>query len=182
MEKITIPPRIVSTSDVILPDGWKIEGKYVVPNKAVKCPHRGLSSCWFGRQLEILVHCFFDRTNCTILNCQTCAHQKEKSPNKIPWQPSITYNGVVLQESKTLSEMTWSLAVAFAQFIVSGAKTVTREEYEERIRICDACLDRKGWRCPECGCVITLKARGRVWKCAKGKWPPIKPRDKEKSV
>jgi len=81
----------------------------------------------------------------------------------------------------SLPAMAWNLAAALATFVLDGLRTVTRERYEERLRICNACIPPEGYlieeesRCshPKCGCFLSLKARGRVWQCGAGKWPEL---------
>jgi hypothetical protein len=73
--------------------------------------------------------------------------------------------------------MAWNLAKALLEFVADGCRTVTREQYEERLRICDGCelLLRDQWRCTHssCGCFLKAKVMGRVWKCPLGKWPEV---------
>jgi hypothetical protein len=57
-----------------------------------------------------------------------------------------------------------------AQFAGSGFKIVTKDEYARRLTFCDACAHRNGWQCLACGCIISFKAHGRVWKCPLGYW------------
>ena len=59
----------------------------------------------------------------------------------------------------------------FAGDLADGCKTLSGEEYRGRLEICDGCDRRKGNRCLECGCKLSLKARGRAFKCPKDKWP-----------
>jgi hypothetical protein len=74
-----------------------------------------------------------------------------------------------------LLQRAWNLAVALTEFVADGFKTVSPEQYAERIRTCDNCPGgyRSGPICThaKCGCVIALKARGRAWKCPAGFWP-----------
>ena len=66
----------------------------------------------------------------------------------------------------------WNLAKALVDFVADGCKTVTRAEYEARLRVCDSCELRSGVWCrhPDCGCNREIKAHGRAWKCPVGKW------------
>ncbi len=70
-----------------------------------------------------------------------------------------------------LKRQAWNFAVAMAQFALDGFKTTTREEYRDRLTVCDGCDSRDGWRCSECGCVIAIKARVKIEKCDLSKWP-----------
>jgi hypothetical protein len=48
---------------------------------------------------------------------------------------------------------------------------VDAARYRERLSICDTCDRHSGNRCVECGCWVTLKARGRTFTCPLGRWP-----------
>jgi hypothetical protein len=65
----------------------------------------------------------------------------------------------------------WNLAKSLEVFIVDGCRTVTKEQYETRLTVCDRCDFRRENRCLKCGCWIALKARGRVFTCPEGLWP-----------
>ena len=43
-------------------------------------------------------------------------------------------------------------------------------QYRQRLEICRTCDRRTGKRCTACGCWITVKARGRVFRCPIGRW------------
>jgi hypothetical protein len=72
-----------------------------------------------------------------------------------------------------LPRQAWNLARSLADFVADGMKTVTKEQYQRRLEICDACDRRRGNRCLECGCRLSLKARGRAFRCPIGKWPDV---------
>jgi len=69
------------------------------------------------------------------------------------------------------AKQVWDLAKSLAEFAGDGLRTVDTEEYAARLSVCDGCGERDGARCRVCGCVVALKARGRVWRCPMGKWP-----------
>ncbi len=73
----------------------------------------------------------------------------------------------------SLLRQAWNLAQALADFVADGCKTVTEEQYRQRLKTCDACDRRRENRCMECGCRLSLKARGRAFKCPLDKWPPV---------
>jgi hypothetical protein len=73
-----------------------------------------------------------------------------------------------------ISRQAWNLANALAAFVADGFRTVETAEYRARLDICDRCERRRSNRCLECGCRVTLKARGRVFQCPIGKWPAVK--------
>jgi hypothetical protein len=70
-----------------------------------------------------------------------------------------------------LASQAWNLATALAEFVADGCRTVSAEEYHRRLEICDTCDERRGNRCLKCGCRLSLKARGRAFRCPLDKWP-----------
>lgn len=72
-----------------------------------------------------------------------------------------------------LSKQIWSLASALKDFIADGMQTVTAEQYEARLAVCDTCDQRGDNRCLNCGCLIPAKAKGRAWNCPLNRWPVI---------
>ncbi|MFM8223828.1 MAG: DUF6171 family protein, partial [Planctomycetaceae bacterium] len=65
----------------------------------------------------------------------------------------------------------WNAARALSQFVADGCQTIPPDEYQERLEICEACDRQRNGRCLECGCWLSLKARGRAWQCPLDKWP-----------
>ena len=72
----------------------------------------------------------------------------------------------------SLPRQAWNLARALAEFVADGCQTVDEAQYRLRLEICDACDARRGNRCLKCGCRLSLKARGRAFRCPLDKWPP----------
>jgi len=64
----------------------------------------------------------------------------------------------------------WNLAEALAAFAADGLKTVSARDYRTRLETCDGCGRRRGNRCLECGCYLSIKARGRAFRCPLSKW------------
>jgi hypothetical protein len=95
------------------------------------------------------------------IRCSGCAQESTTYEPRLPSVPRQALN----------------LAKALLEFAADGCKTVTREQYEERLRICDGCelLLRDQWRCTHasCGCFLRTKANGRVWKCPLNRWPEV---------
>jgi hypothetical protein len=59
---------------------------------------------------------------------------------------------------------------ALRPFVADYCRVVPLPEYRRRRAICDACAaSRRGW-CVICGCLLWLKARGRVFDCPRAKW------------
>lgn len=74
-------------------------------------------------------------------------------------------------EMPSVGSQAWSFLNSVKDFVADGLKTVTREEYEARMKICDGCDKRVEDRCVKCGCYLSVKAKGRAFKCPLGKWP-----------
>ena len=77
------------------------------------------------------------------------------------------------QRPPSLARQAWNLAQSLADFVADGFKTVSEEQYRQRLEICDACDQRRNNRCMQCGCRLSLKARGRAFKCPESKWPDV---------
>jgi hypothetical protein len=72
-----------------------------------------------------------------------------------------------------LHRQAWNLARSLAEFLADGCKTLTEEQYLARLDVCDSCDQRRDNRCLKCGCRLSLKARGRAFKCPLAKWPSV---------
>ena len=68
----------------------------------------------------------------------------------------------------------WNLGAALTAFVADGLRTVSKKEYQERLKICDNCDERRGTRCLQCGCWLAWKATGRAFKCPLDKWPDLR--------
>jgi len=66
--------------------------------------------------------------------------------------------------------MAWDLVRSLADFVSDGCKLVAADEYRRRLEICDGCEERRDNRCRRCGCRLSLKARGRAFRCPLGNW------------
>ncbi len=57
-------------------------------------------------------------------------------------------------------------------FAKSGFETVSKENYEARLKVCSTCdrFNGRSGRCLECGCCSAWKAKGKVWMCPLGLW------------
>jgi len=66
-------------------------------------------------------------------------------------------------------------AKAAAEFVADGCASVSREQYEERLRICEDCPHLRGYHCSLCGCLVQLKAIGRAFDCPDqpSRWPLV---------
>lgn len=54
---------------------------------------------------------------------------------------------------------------------VADPSFVTKEEYGERLRICNTCPFRVQNSCGKCGCNLSIKAKGHAFHCPEKKWP-----------
>jgi hypothetical protein len=79
------------------------------------------------------------------------------------------------QKPPPVARKAWNLAKSLKDFVFDGMKTVTEEQYQERLGICDNCPDnmRQGNHCVKCGCQLHLKARGRAFECPLNHWPEV---------
>lgn len=73
----------------------------------------------------------------------------------------------------SLHRQAWNLVSSLASFVADGCKTVSTDDYQARLNICDTCDRRRANRCLECGCQLSIKARGRAFECPLNKWPAV---------
>lgn len=66
-----------------------------------------------------------------------------------------------------------NLIQAASAFMTDGCRALEEKDYQLRLQICDTCSRRNGDYCLECGCKLSLKAKGRVFQCPLGKWPTV---------
>jgi len=77
-------------------------------------------------------------------------------------------------------KLTLQFAVEAAKYIKKGQPNVTPDQYEERLKICNTCPEKKEGThndiCGICGCKIALKAKWATTKCPDKpeRWPEIK--------
>lgn len=74
------------------------------------------------------------------------------------------------QKMPPIKVQAWNLATSIADFVKSGFKLLSEEEYTKRMTICDTCEYRVNKRCRLCGCSLPFKVRGESFKCPAGKW------------
>ena len=95
--------------------------------------------------------------------CTTCA-LPSASPRPAPTETE-------LRQPPPWTRQLWNVAAAVVAFVADGMQTVSREEFAARLAVCDGCPERRGLRCLQCGCRLTLKAQGHAFHCPLGKWP-----------
>ena len=102
---------------------------------------------------------------------------RDADPTTRDCGPPIRPEFVSSPAMPSLIRQGWNLAASLAAFVADGLHLCTKEQYEIRMTICDACVPpegfRVGHRCAKCGCNLPIKARGRAFQCPPGKWPPI---------
>lgn len=105
--------------------------------------------------------------------CRTCQWCQKPcaQPRPVPADPLERRADDQPQRPPPMLRRVWSLATALKDFVADGLATVTAEQYEERLKICDGCDQRNGNWCAKCGCSLSVKARGRAFQCPLDKWP-----------
>lgn len=81
------------------------------------------------------------------------------------------------EKTPSMAQKGWAFTMSMLKFAGSGFAQTTKEQYEERIGICDPCEFRgKGVpknNCGECHCYIPAKAAILVATCPKKFWPQL---------
>ena len=67
----------------------------------------------------------------------------------------------------------WAFTMSMLKFAGSRFAQATKEQYSERLEICDPCEFRKKNSCVLCTCYIPAKAVILVAECPKDKWPKL---------
>ncbi len=104
-----------------------------------------------------------------IFRCPECGLQNPRPISKPFYHQCGTREPIELPPLKT---QVVSFLKSMAELAGDGFRLVEDDEFQRRVAICESCdtFDRRAGRCRKCGCYGKLKARGRVWKCPKGKW------------
>jgi hypothetical protein len=100
--------------------------------------------------------------------CSTC-NQSFWVPEFVQ-EPNLYFCGCKAQtEFPPMRKQMWNVARALAAF-VANPRFVAREEYVARLDVCHDCDQRRDERCLQCGCALSLKARGAAFDCPLRKW------------
>lgn len=142
-----------------------------------------LADCEFRRLTPNVNVYFCAHTNVISRNCQVTkaicrSCTTWQLPCVTPRLPTDCGHG---DGAPSLIQMAWNLIDSIAEFVADGATMVDKDEYSQRLTICDSCEFRKGNRCRRCGCNLKLKAAGRAFQCPEGKWPGTSTSTKEQS-
>lgn len=70
----------------------------------------------------------------------------------------------------SLFDMGRTFLSSTARYVMGGAKTVSKEEYDERMAICNSCEHRDGFRCILCTCRLDKKCARSTEECPIKKW------------
>ena len=117
--------------------------------------------------------CTFERISPQQVRCRRCRRKlvsEQDDPARIITQCRITDTRL---RPAGLLRQAWNVSAAVVAFVADGLKTVSAHQYRQRLDICDCCPQRQGNRCAQCGCWLSLKARGRAFQCPLEKWPPV---------
>lgn len=99
--------------------------------------------------------------------CWTC-YLRKYHPDKLPRN-----NTRSRPTSISVTTKLGNFTKALVKHTMSGFKTVSDKQFEERLSVCDKCPFNKDWTCSECGCSITTKAKWFTQDCPKKYWPKI---------
>lgn len=121
----------------------------------------------------MLAYCEFKTTINNECRCENCGYTvkgRSECPEKLLRQCT--------RKTPTIIQQSLSFTKAMLYYYKSGRKKVTKEQYEERLKICNGCSQRNGDRCSFCGCKMTTnvlvgKAELPKETCPLGKWPLI---------
>ena len=80
------------------------------------------------------------------------------------------------EKTPSFIDMMKTFSKEVVEFAKQGAPHVNRNQYKERLAICDGCKDlrRDVMRCGKCGCLVEQKAKWATSNCPEKKWPAIK--------
>lgn len=101
--------------------------------------------------------------------CRVCAQAGvfcDKDPIKVETQRLRTVD-------RKLWSRPWNLLKSLRDFVGDGCRTLSLEDYRARLMICTHCDQRERNTCAICGCYLSLKARGRAFRCPLDKWPRV---------
>lgn len=101
--------------------------------------------------------------------CRVCA-QAGVFCDKDPIEVAATKLRTV---DRKLWSRPWNLLKSLRDFVGDGCRTLSLEDYQARLMICTHCDQRERNTCAICGCYLSLKARGRAFRCPLDKWPKV---------
>ena len=138
---------------------------------------RELGSCEYRIELEepgkyycrhSAVHINDNIVNSAI--CRYCNQRTTVCLNPRPEPETIKLTEIA---AASLARKVWNFTAAVAAFVSDGLKLVDNETYAARMAVCETGQFRSNNHCSQCGCMLTLKASGRAFKCPIGKWEAV---------
>lgn len=80
------------------------------------------------------------------------------------------------QKPPSIFKMMKTFTKELTNYIKSGAKNVSPEDYAIRLDICSGCehLKKQSMRCNKCGCLLEHKAKWKSSDCPDNRWPEQK--------
>lgn len=138
-----------------------------------------LPNCEFRKSTEVDHHfvCLHNRVRVaggrvTSEVCRTCSARTLPSITQLS-STANSFGQSAKRRSPNPTQRAWNLAASVKDFISDGCRTVLKEQFEERLKICDGCEFRNANSCTKCGCRLNLKARGRAFRCPVDRWPKL---------
>jgi hypothetical protein len=98
-------------------------------------------------------------------------YEEGHGPGQFPEESSESAATPPPLEGPGMLQRAWNLAGSIAAFVADGCHTVSANQFQMRLQICDSCDERRDAICGTCGCYICIKARLRALNCPVNKWP-----------
>jgi hypothetical protein len=138
-----------------------------------------LPSCEFRKCTDVDHHfvCLHNRVRVAggRVTSEVCKNCTARILPAIPHSSSTTntHSQTTRRSRPNHAQRAWNLAASVRDFISDGCRTVSKDEFEERLKVCDSCEFRNANSCTQCGCRLNLKARGRAFRCPVNRWPEL---------
>ena len=99
--------------------------------------------------------------------CYSCIWHNVECPNPIPvpekpLEQSLPQRSGPPTVMPSLFARAWNLTQSLIDFTADGFETVTKEQYEQRLSICEKCDRRRENYCVECGCYLSRAIASKV--------------------
>lgn len=90
---------------------------------------------------------------------------RKSGENVIAQNPNFKQPGII--------EMGTNFVKSTVKHVVNGAETVSQEEHQQRLNICNGCEYKVGNSCKLCGCCLIKKTKWKVSECPIGRWKAV---------